>query len=283
MKKLVSFGLVSMTVLTLGAPFVHAAGEESVAESNATVDFKADTTPVDPNKPDVTDPTDPTTPPGPVDPGDNGAGGTGTKSFTINYVSNFKFGTVNILSSEMTKYANPTTLTFGELTHPGQPFDETNNPYVSGPDNKTGLANFIQVTDTRGLATNGYKLTVATEQFKNNADQTDVLTGAQLFLTGGRLIGSGSAEQAPTNVVAESTDIMANDGAATTILTAAGGKGVGSWTLAWGGTTDDPALLAAPGGNASTGVKLVIPVSAAPQADASYTANLTWTLSDVPA
>lgn len=293
MKKLVSLGLVSLTVLTLGAPLAHAANGNNeankiTAETEADVNFKADDEEVDPEKPEVVDPTEPGEGTGPVDPGgSDGSSGNGTKSFNINWVSNFRFGTVTIGSSDMTKFAAPTKLAYqavaGELKDPDKPWnndpeDPEYNPYVKDPveaKQLDGLANFIQVTDNRGKAENGYKVTVNATEFTGTAG---TLTGAQLFLTGGQLIGAPGAEAlAPTNAVNATTDLIAGEDVS--VIEAAAGKGIGTWTLAWGGTSEEPALL---NEDPTTGVKLVIPVSASPEADASYKSELTWTLISAP-
>lgn len=293
MKKLMSFGLVSLSVLTLGAPLTQAAtgnnGSDPItAKTEADVKFEADEGPVDPEKPVVVPPTEPGTGGGEIDPeGSDGSTGNGTKAFNINWISNFRFGTLKIGSAEMTKFAAPTKLAYreviGELKDPNKPENndsnsEDYNPYIKEPvaaKTLEGLANFIQVTDNRGKTENGYKVTVNATEFTG---AKGALTGAQLFLTGGHLIGATESEAlAPTAGLQPGTDLIV--GQDLTVLSAAPGKGVGTWSLAWGGTADNPALLDE---NPTTGVKLVVPVSAAPAADASYKSDLTWTLISAP-
>lgn len=63
------------------------------------------------------------------------------------------------------------------------------------------------------------------------------------------------------------------------VLIGALGKGVSTWALSWGGLQEEPALLDE---NPETGVKLVVPVSASPEADATYKLELIWTLISAP-
>lgn len=293
MKKLVSLGLVSLTVLALGAPLAKAAtGNNSedpiTANTEADVSFASDDDPTDPDNPPVINPDNPGQEPRPVDPeNSDGDSGDGTKSFNINWVSNFRFGTLKIGSNEMVKYAAPTYLTYreveGVLKDPAKPFNDDKddpeyNPYIKQPfpaETLEGLANFIQVTDNRGKTENGYKVTVNATEFDG---EKGTLAGAQLFLTGGQLISEPGAEGlAPATPLLEATDLIVGEDLE--VLTAEAGKGIGTWTLAWGGSSDTPALLDE---NPTTGVKLVVPVSAAPEADATYKSELTWTLISAP-
>lgn len=278
MKKLVSFGLVSMTVLTLGAPFVHAANVEG--HSNADVKFTQNTDPLNPTTPEVVDPTDPTGPEKPVVPGtdpEEGQGGFGTQSFGINFVSNFKFGEIKIASTQMSQFAAPTTLNFAKVDAEGNTvLDEDGQPELSGESQE--VANFIQVRDARGTNA-GWNITVAGTEFKeydgsDYVEDGDTLPGAQILLNDPVVIGAG--EQAPTGVPATVVDVLGETGSKM-VLNAQETEGAGTWGVYWGATSAaNPALAA------NKGVQLIVPVNANPQQDKTYRSDLTWTLNDTP-
>lgn len=291
MKKLLSFGLVSMTVLTLGAPFAHAANVEG--HSNADVKFTQNTDPLNPTTPEVVDPTDPTGPEKPVVPGtdpEEGQGGFGTQSFGINFVSNFKFGEIKIASTQMSQFAAPTTLNFAKVDENGNTvLGKDGQPELSGVSQK--VANFIQVRDARGTNA-GWHITVAGTEFKEYTpavvdEETgkvttpgayvadgDTLPGAQILLNDPVVIGAG--EQAPTGVPTTVVDVLGETGSKM-VLNAKETEGAGTWGVYWGATSAaNPALAA------NKGVQLIVPVNANPQQDKTYRSDLTWTLNETP-
>lgn len=292
MKKLVSFGLVSMTVLSLGAPFAHAANANVEGHSNADVKFTQNTDPLNPTTPEVVDPTDPTGPEKPVVPGtdpEEGQGGFGTQSFGINFVSNFKFGEIKIASTKMSQFAAPTKLNFAKVDEDGNTVMEDEKPVLSGESQE--VANFIQVRDARGTNA-GWNITVAGTEFKEYTpavvdEETgevttpgayvadgDTLPGAQILLNDPVVIGAG--EKAPTGVPETAVDVLGGTGSKM-VLNAKANEGAGTWGVYWGATSAaNPALAA------NKGVQLVVPVDANPQQNKTYRSDLTWTLNDTP-
>lgn len=271
---------ISLSALVLGFVAVGTAAyaDDPKATSEADVTFSLDNTPVDPTNPEVVDPTDPEGPDKEVDPGDNGSGGDGTKAFNINWISNFHFGDIKIKGTAMSAYAQPTTLTWS-------------TPAVGTvPTPTTNLAPFLQVTDNRGKGA-GWNVTVTGTEFveQNVAQGTTpaTLNGASIYLTDGIVIGSSEmTNYAPTIVLFgtnNNMDILSSVGSSSTVFNADEGKGQGTWSLVWGGTTTDPALLQTASGVPSAGVRISVPVSALPKDGAAYKSTLTWTLADAPA
>lgn len=262
--KLMSLGLVMFSAVTLGAPFAQAA--DPAASTDADVKFVEDKDPVNPETPEVVDPTKPTEPGKEVEPGDNGNGGNGTKSFNINWVSNFKFGEIKIGSSTMTAFSAPTTLTWKDGTTP-----------------TTGLANFLQVTDNRGTNA-GWNVAVAGTPFYELDGEGEkispevTLNGASVTLNEAQIIGdtttTEAAALAPT-ALSTGVDILGT-GSPYTVLNAEAGKGQGTWAVSWGADTDKTTL------KENAGVQLSVPVTAQPKADKSYRSTLTWTLAATP-
>ncbi|MGX7150244.1 WxL domain-containing protein [Enterococcus ureasiticus] len=263
--KLMSLGLVVLSAVALGAPSVQAA--DPVAETNADVKFVEDKDPITPDKPDVVDPTKPTEPGKGIDPDGNGSGGNGTKSFNINWVSNFKFGEIKIGSTNMTAFAAPTTL-----------------KWTDGSEPTTGLANFLQVTDNRGTNA-GWNVSVEGSAFKeldeSSNPTTTELKGASITLNDAQIVGdTDGAALAPT-AVSVGEDILATG--SHTVLDAGAGKGQGTWAVTWGADTDKTTLkMNDDKTNATAGVQLSVPVTAQPKADKSYRSTLTWKLVTAP-
>lgn len=261
--KLMSLGLVMFSTVTLGASFAQAA--DPVANTDADVKFVEDKDTVDPTKPEVVDPTKPTEPGKEVDPGEEGSGGNGTKSFNINWVSNFKFGEIKIGSTTMTAFSAPTTLTWKDGSTP-----------------TTDLANFLQVTDNRGTNA-GWNVSVKGDSFKEldetNTPTATELKGASITLNEAQIVGDTSttdaAALAPT-ALSTGVDILGT-GSSYTVLNAAAGKGQGTWAVTWGADTDKTTL------KDNAGVELSVPVTAQPKADKNYRSTLTWTLAATPA
>lgn len=267
--KLMSLGLVTFSAVALGAPLAQAA--DPVASTNADVKFVEDDTPIDPAKPEVVDPTKPTEPGKEVDPGGEGNGGNGTKSFNINWVSNFKFGEIKIGSTTMSAFAAPTTLNWKD-----------------GSQATEGLANFLQVTDNRGTNA-GWNVAVSGTPFyeldETNAPTATELNGASITLNEAQIVGNTStpeaANLAPVSVLSSGTDILGTN-APYTVLNADAGKGQGTWSLTWGADTDGTTLKQTDG-KATAGVQLSVPVTAQPKANKNYRSTLTWTLQTAPA
>lgn len=237
-KKLL-LSVLSVGTLVLGAvaPVTVLAAESRVENSTATATFTEDNTnpvdPVDPGNP--TDPTDPEIP---------GTGETGP--LTIDYVSNFDFGTHPIPTSDTTYTAKDSTKADG-----------------------TEFANYVQVSDRRAGTPKGWSLTVSENaQFKDTTGSE--LSGAALNL------GVGTDKTASTQYPASNdtvdstttTTALAPDGSTTSVMDADAGGGSGTWLDVFGEK------------GAST-VKLMVPAAAHPNAD-SYSTTLTWSLADTP-
>lgn len=271
--------LISLSTLLFGFVVLGtvAYADDPKATSEADVTFSLDDSPADPTKPEVVDPTNPDDPEQEVDPEDNGSGGDGTKAFNINWISNFHFGDIKIKGTTMSAYAQPTTLTWS--TPAGG----------STPTPTEGLAPFLQVTDNRGKGS-GWNVSVTGTQFvEQNVAQgatAATLTGASIYLTDGNVVGSSEMTAYAPTIVTFGTnnnmDILSNVGSSNTVFSADKGKGQGTWSLAWGGTSTEPAVLQNTSNIPSAGVRISVPVSAFPKDGATYKSTLTWTLADTP-
>ncbi|MFD1317663.1 WxL domain-containing protein [Loigolactobacillus zhaoyuanensis] len=194
---------------------------------------------------DTTDPTNPIDPEDP-DPSNPGPGpGTGeTGPLTIDYVSDLDFGTHDVPKADATYTAANDKTTDGKA-----------------------IPNFVQVTDQRSGAVKGWTLTVMQDaQFTNDANGK--LEGAQLKFSGTAVTTTGNTEKAPTTHA-----VTLDPGTSAVIMDAGAGAGFGTWADKWGKVTDEEDVSTA---------TLKVPVAAHPDA-ATYTSNLTWTLTDVPA
>ncbi|MEH7451653.1 WxL domain-containing protein [Gottfriedia acidiceleris] len=195
------------------------------------------------------DPTNPTNPVGPVNPTDpEDPHEPGTKSaLSIDYVSNFRFG-----EQEISGQGKIYTAQLDKVKQ------SSNDSIIEVP-------NFIQVTDQRRLNT-GWKLTVQQNgQFKSGNNE---ITGAELKLNNPFLNSSTSEQYKPeTNTVT-----LDPSGAPQDVAFAEQGKGLGTWTIAYGQNRTQGA----------TSVTLFVPGAAYKVAGAQYKTSLTWTLSDTP-
>lgn len=231
---LISCGIVGGTV-------VEAVSVGSL-NSNADISFSQDTTITQPVNP--TDPTSPVTP-NPNDPHQPGTGG----PLSLDYVSNFHFGTKAIQTSDATYYAQ---------------LDQVQNATTT----LISVPNYVQVTDKRGLNL-GWKLTVKQNgQFKTGASTPAVLTNAQMSLVAATPNSTQLIALAPVTVPV----VLDPSGAASSpVATAALSTGIGTWTLAFGS-----------GAGAAQGVKLTVPNATTKVANDQYKTTLTWTLNDSP-
>lgn len=279
--------LKSATLLTAIATFapVVASADTAMYNSNAGVTLKAGgttvTPPVDPEKP--VDPVNPG--PGPITPGTNGP-------LSIDFASNFEFGTQNISQSAQTYYAHPQILVDDNSSDKG---------------NVIGTRElYAQVTDLRGTGA-GWNLSVASDsQFhlstvdpkttpESSAPKGDYLTGAQINFTGGKTVTAGTAASQVTSTGTIST-------AATTLLNAKAGASEGMGTNVFDFGTDNNGTGDYDASGILTGsapwklpyapsmqtyvaskspVTLSIPANTVQMAG-RYTTTLNWTLSDTP-
>ncbi|WP_139844028.1 hypothetical protein A5821_003226 [Enterococcus sp. 7F3_DIV0205] len=210
--------------------------------SNADISFSQDTTITPPVNP--TDPTEPVTP-NPADPHQPGTSG----PLSLDYVSNFHFGTKVIQTVDATYYAQ---------------LDQVQNSLST----LISVPNYAQVTDKRGLNL-GWKLTVKQNGQFQTADSTPaVLTNAQMSFVAATPNSTELIALAPTTLP---VTLDPTGAASSPVATALVSTGMGTWTLAFGS-----------GAGAAQGVKLTVPNATTKVANNQYKTTLTWTLNDSP-
>ncbi|MEI5993296.1 WxL domain-containing protein [Candidatus Enterococcus mansonii] len=244
MKKILSSLSTVAALVSLG--FVGGVVGEAVSvgslTSNADITFSQDTTITSPVNP--LDPTEPVTP-NPDDPHQTGTGG----PLSLDYISNFHFGTKVIQTDDVTYYAQ---------------MDQVQNSLST----LISVPNYAQVTDKRGLNL-GWKLTVKQNgQFKTADTTPAVLDNAEMSFVAATPNSTELISLAPTTVPVTLDPTGASSSPVATALLS---KGMGTWTLAFG-----------TGANASQGVKLMVPNATAKVANSQYKTTLTWTLNDSP-
>ncbi|WP_412988859.1 WxL domain-containing protein [Pediococcus siamensis] len=234
-KKATLLSIISISGLALGALApVTALADTRTENTTASATFKENTTePVDP-----VDPTDPEQP--------GGGEGTGEAGpLSIDYVSNFNFGTHDVPTADTVYTAE----------------DDTGS-------DKT-FPNYVQVSDRRAGDPKGWSLTVSQNgDFKDSS--ADSLTGAEILMGTGTVKTTSNTYPESNKTVSSTTDGTALDpnGATMNVMSAKAGGGSGTWLDVFG--TE---------GNAT--VKLSVPAAAHPNAD-SYSTTLTWSLADTP-
>lgn len=232
-KKSSMFAVSALAVLTLGATVPTVA---YAADSTASVVFQPNTKPTDPVDPE--DPDNPFTPDLPAT-GENGP-------LSIDYVSNFDFGTQNITTKDATYSA---ALTQGK---------DSTGATVEKP-------NFVQITDNTGESL-GWSLNVT--QLAQLANGANELKGAKISLSNLEAV-SNSASNAIAPTVAGTFDLT--PGTASKVTTADANQGEGTWVTRFGAD-------ATAGADA---VKLSVPGASVKKA-ATYTSTLQWTLTQTP-
>ncbi|WP_086315546.1 hypothetical protein A5821_003033 [Enterococcus sp. 7F3_DIV0205] len=289
MKKmtLAGLGILTFSTLVLGNQTALATVEKPEADTEATVQFEANT---DPDTPEVVVPPVGGGEGGIVDPdGSDGNKGDGNPSFNIAYVSNFrfnertdddtnftKFKPIKLNANGMTLWAKGTQLTLNGVDKDGNEITPAQSTVYKN------IPNFVQVVDNRGKLS-GWHLEVSAGDFKgkDSDDQEVTLKGANITLTQPTIAGPSEIELtsplAPTTFSSEKT---LNTGAQT-ILDAKANAGTGSWSLKFGqeeklAGADYETLVE------DTGVKLTIPATAEAKANVAYKADLKWTLTDAP-
>ncbi|MGX7265319.1 WxL domain-containing protein [Enterococcus crotali] len=244
MKKIL--GSLSLLAVFTSFSFVGGIIGEAVAvgslTSNADISFSQDTTITPPVNP--TDPTSPVTP-NPGDPHQPGTGG----PLSLDYVSNFHFGTKVIQTVNATYYAQ---------------LDQVQNSLST----LISVPNYAQVTDKRGLNL-GWKLTVKQNgQFQTSDSTPAVLTNAQMSLVAATPNSTELLALAPVTVP---VTLDPTGASSSPVATAALSTGMGTWTLAFGS-----------GAGAAQGVKLTVPNTTTKVTNDQYKTTLTWTLNDSP-
>ncbi|MGM7317101.1 WxL domain-containing protein [Enterococcus casseliflavus] len=170
---------------------------------------------------------------------------------SIDFVSQFNFGTQSISATNKTYYAQPQRL----LNDEGTVNDTEKRP------------NYVQVSDRRSENDrNGWQLAVTQNtQFTTENDHT--LLGAQLQLMNQQLVTA----QGGTEPSLQATNPLALvPGQKRTLIRAEGTEGTGTWIYRFGNAE-----------NAQESVALHVPKGANPHAE-SYRTTLIWELSAVP-
>lgn len=240
-------------------------GQVSAAETgsepgyNRTMDSKSDvnfipsngkTKPIDPTDPGKTDP--PT--PKPPKPGTEGP-------LSIDYASDFSFGTQSITTETKTYLAKPQEYSDSPKLNP----------------------TYVQVTDVRGT-NSGWSLNLKqSHQFKSVGSQNEYIIGAQLKFKQGSAVTDGTAK-APSTFEAT---LDPTSGSYSKIMTAKATEGTGTWVALFGGKDGlvDTDVLDSNGKTVTekrdAGVTLTIPGTT--QTDAvEYSTTLNWQLTNEP-
>lgn len=246
--------LVTLSVLgvsTVAAVPAYADGGTYTTTANVNFIPNQDTvSPVNPDKPDVNQPVKPVTPDGDdVKPGTTGP-------LSLDYVSNFDFGSQKISSKNQTYYAK------------AQGYQGVSDTSVL----------YAQVTDNRGTGA-GWILSVAQpSQFTNDGKE---LKGAQIGIN--NLSVATQADSDAGSATAGGDMILVPGTGAQTVMSAKANTGQGTWVARMGKADN----LVPEKGDGDTNrtvdkaVSLSVPGSSNKLAG-QYTTNLNWTLSDVP-
>lgn len=260
--KLLSAAVLATTALGTALPVVANAAGPLPYNTKAGVTFIANdgpVNPVDPNKPE--DPSNPVNPGGDDhQPGTNGP-------LSIDYVSDFDFGTQKITSTDQTYNAKAQ---YYKDTADGQ---AALNPTVL----------FAQVTDNRGNGA-GWNLTVQQPKQLNNG--TEDLAGAAISIKDMNTNTQSGSQVAKATAGANATLVPA--GGAQVVMNAAANAGQGTWVDRFG--TDANNLADETGTDANgadrkvdNAVTLFVPGAANKMVGAKYSTDLIWTLNDTPA
>ncbi|QBO35541.1 WxL domain-containing protein [Periweissella cryptocerci] len=255
--KLVASSLLA-TVILGAVPVIANADDSAAYSTTGQVAFvpstsTTPTTPVNPTDPDTpVVPVDPTNPDTPVTPGTSGP-------LSIDYISNFDFGSQQITTA--TKTYEATAQSFTDAKQAAAPL-------------------YAQVTDNRGSDA-GWNLSAKVSKFTSGANE---LTGAQISLA-----NSAAVKATTNNAVAPTVSNVTLDPAnAATVASAAKGAGAGTWVDSFGSNSDlGSATDTATDGTTSSrdtdkAVTLEVPNGGNAKAQ-KYTATIDWTLADTPA
>lgn len=228
-------------------------GYERTFNSDSNVNFIPSSGPTGP-----IDPTDPTNPdPGEPEPPKEGTDG----PLSIDYASDFAFGTQEITTETKTYLAKPQTYKDSDKLTP----------------------TYVQVTDKRG-SNAGWSLNLKQDgQFKSDGTQNEYLEGAELHFLEGEAVTNGKGTTPSTH----EAKLDAVGGSYSKIMTAKEAEGSGTWATMFGGAEGlvDTEVLDADGEvvteKRDSGVTLTIPGDT--QTDATeYKTTLTWQLTNEP-
>ncbi len=234
-KQLLSAVLVAGTI---GMAGVNAYAVEYQDATNATTEGKItileneDST--DPVIPDPEDPGEEVEPEGPVNPN--------TGKLRINYISDFDFGSIKNISSQIVQQAKLVGIT-----------DVDNNVGSRVP--------FIATEDRRGSDRQGWELRVSQPSPMMDASKHE-LKGATITLSGMRYVNTSEATP-----VVNQNDVVINS-QEQAIVSANALQGAGAWSVALGQQVED---------GTTNGVKLTIPENTIKN-DTTYSTSLVWEL-----
>lgn len=198
---------------------------------------------------ETTKPVDPTDPTDPIDPTDPVTPTPGPLS--IDYASSFHFGEQKISAKDQTYNA--------ELV------DVTDSTGTAGK-----RQNWVQITDKRGTNA-GWTLTVKQEQQLTSTDASaKELKGAEIKIMNAKpKTSSDNLSAAPSQAPAEITLTPSSE---VPVMAAKADEGTGTWVDSFGDET-----------NGDKSISLTVPGVSEKVKDATYSSDLTWTLSDTPA
>lgn len=217
-------------------------------------------------KPPVFDPTSPTETVTPINPNNQGSEG----SHTIDYSSNFYFGTQEISLHKSTYY-----------TQPDMVIDKNNEVKI--------VPNFIQVTDQSG-SFSGWTLTVKQDSVLHlSSGDTESagysLNGSNISFENASLIGGdGITTGAPIG----KSSLTLTPGLTQMVVSAEKEQGAGSWLYTFGtvssydqSSVDTKDVSNRKKSSTKSAIKLTVPTGSAIRAD-KYTTTLTWNLAYTP-
>ncbi|MDR2832549.1 MAG: WxL domain-containing protein [Streptococcaceae bacterium] len=256
MKKVILGSAAILALVVIGSQNASAAtlNANGTVTTNGTISFTTPTTttpvtPVNPTNP--TTPIDPTNPTAPIvitpDPGTGMSG-----PLSLDAVTNFDFGTDVVQAQAKTYYAKGVSATQGTVT--------------------TNIPNYVQVTDVRGTLV-GWNVTAAVTKEFTGSSTGSTLNGAVMTLSKAQITTSATTGNGADKALGGNTSV-ALGAAAQNIFGASAGKGAATNDLLFGTATSNNT-------DTASGVSLYVPGGAA-QAD-SYSADITWTLSNTPA
>jgi hypothetical protein len=247
MKSIKLTSIATLLAVSLGTVVTTAhAADVATYDSKGSITYQPSTDPTSPVDP--TDPTNPVTPIDPTDPTKPVEPGT-PGPLSIDFASSFDFGTQKITSTD-------------------QVYNAASQKYTDAAGNETTGPNYVQVTDNRGTIA-GWSLSVTQgAQFSTGGTGVGTtLDGAQMILSNGNI---KSASATPADKYAAITPLVPGTQSGT-ILGATKDNGAGTNLLDFGTSA-----------TADSSVKLNVP-GATTKLAATYTTDLTWTLSDTPA
>lgn len=239
--------LMITTLFSAALPAFAEDGGESTSIGDVT--FKANDTvvpPINPEDPDEEVSINPIDPLDPTTPGTEGP-------LSIDYVSNFKFGEQKISGNNETYFAKLRPITLSDGT-------------------EKEVANYLQVTDNRGINIGWHLTATQEEQFKHE-DSSKELEGATIDLLNQTL---NSAIITPANTPTQLGNVTLTPGTAVDIIDAKVNTGMGTWTDSFGTNVEGSEKTA------EESVKLSVPGSTAKETG-RYETTITWTLTDTPA